>query len=83
MPLDGRAANAGPGFYQPGQTYRDGDDWAFRCDSITKHPEDGELTALGWRFFKGGWEPYAYGPDDWEIYQVGLQFDAEAGASDA
>ncbi|MFJ2568143.1 hypothetical protein ACIO02_35360 [Streptomyces sp. NPDC087568] len=66
-------ADATPDFFQPGQTYAEpGDttDWRFRCDSITTHPEDGERTALGWRHFRGEWEPYAYGEDDFEIHQV-------------
>ncbi|MFE9844756.1 hypothetical protein [Streptomyces goshikiensis] len=83
MALSGGVKAASPDFYQPGQTYHDGDDWAFRCDMVTKDPSDGELSALGWRLFKGDWEPYAYGPGDWEIYQVGLRLDAKAGASDA
>lgn len=59
-----------PTFFEPGRTYThvdDGTDWRFRCDTITTHPEDGELTALGWRFFKGVWSECAYGVDDWEI----------------
>lgn len=66
------AATATP-FFQPRRTYTEpGDttDWKFRCDSITAHPEDGERTALGWRHFRGEWEPYAYGEDDWEIHQI-------------
>lgn len=61
-----------PRFFEPGRTYThvdDGTDWRFRCDTITTHPEDGELTALGWRFFKGVWTECAYGADDWEIHQ--------------
>ncbi|MEU8839941.1 hypothetical protein AB0D97_12540 [Streptomyces roseus] len=54
-------------FCQPGHIYRDGVRWAFRCDMITTHPEDGERTALGWRLFKGEWTPYAYSEDDWGI----------------
>ncbi|MFJ5804816.1 hypothetical protein [Streptomyces sp. NPDC093093] len=68
------------GFYQPGQTYRrDNGTWAFRCDMVTTHPEDGELTALGWRYFRGEWTEYAYGPDDWDIDQFGLKLDASDG----
>ncbi len=66
------AATATP-FFEPGRTYAEaGDttDWRFRCDSITTHPEDGERTALGWRHFRGEWEPYAYGEDDFEIHQI-------------
>lgn len=61
-----------PDFFQPGHTYTEPDgstDWRFRCDSVTDHPDDGERTALGWRHFRGEWEPYAYGEDDWEIHQ--------------
>ncbi|MFJ8301555.1 hypothetical protein ACIQ9R_37400 [Streptomyces sp. NPDC094447] len=57
-------------FFQPGYTYTDVSpmyDWQFRCDLVTTHPEDGERTALGWRHFKGEWEPYAYNKDDWDI----------------
>ncbi|WP_432164917.1 hypothetical protein [Streptomyces sp. bgisy031] len=60
-------------FYQPGHTYADTDpnnDWAFRVDYITTHPENGELAALGWRHFKGEWEPYAYFADDWDIHRI-------------
>jgi hypothetical protein len=67
------APTATPDFFQPGHTYTEpGDttDWRFRCDSITAHPEDGERTALGWRHFRGEWEPYAYGEDDFEIHQL-------------
>lgn len=61
------------GFFRPGHTYAEvGDttDWKFRCDTATTHPEDGERTALGWRHFRGEWEPYAYGEDDWEIHRI-------------
>lgn len=55
-------------FYQPGHTYTDpGVGWKFRCDTVTTHPENGERTALGWRFFNGEWEPYGYHEDDWDI----------------
>jgi hypothetical protein len=62
-----------PDFYRPGYVYSypryaDGYDWKFRCDAITTHPEDGERTALGWRFFKGEWGECAYGEDDWDIH---------------
>ncbi|MFD3955849.1 MULTISPECIES: hypothetical protein [Streptomyces] len=60
-------------FFQPGHTYYDAEsakyDWKFRCDTVTTHPEDGERTALGWRFFNGQWQEMAYGEDDWEINQ--------------
>ncbi|CAM5592183.1 hypothetical protein [Streptomyces purpurascens] len=60
-----------PKFFQPSHTYADDEyGWKFRVDSITTHPEDGERTALGWRFWKGVWEPCAYGEDDWEIHQL-------------
>jgi len=56
-------------FYEPGQTYKDDEyGWKFRCDTVTTHPDDGQRTALGWRYFRGDWEPYAYGEDDWEIH---------------
>lgn len=65
-----------PDFFQPGRTYADSDhrtDWRFRCDSVTTHPDHGDRTALGWRHFRGEWEPYAYAEDDWDIHQhVGL-----------
>jgi hypothetical protein len=55
-------------FYRPGHTYTAPEyGWKFRCDTVTTHPEDSELTALGWRFFHGEWEPYAYHEDDWDI----------------
>lgn len=71
------AADATPDFFQPGHTYAQTEypqhDWRFRCDTVTTHPEDGERTALGWRFWRGNWEAYAYGEDDWEIHlHVGL-----------
>lgn len=58
-------------FFEPGHTYThvdDGTDWKFRVDHITTHPEDGERTALGWRHFRGEWEPYAYGEDDFDVH---------------
>lgn len=67
-------------FYQPGQTYHGNFDWAFRCDMVTAHPEDGELTALGWRFWNDEWNPYAYHQDDWETDQARLRLDATGGA---
>lgn len=65
-------------FFQPGTTYTDAKhpeyDWRFRCDTVTTHPDDGERTALGWRHFRGQWEPYAYGEDDWDIQQFIKQY---------
>lgn len=62
-------------FFQPGFTYSDTDpEWRFRCDTVTTHPEDGERTALGWRFFRGEWDAIAYGEDDWDL----LKFDGRA-----
>lgn len=60
-------------FYQPGYVYSypryaDGYDWKFRVDTVTTSPENGERVALGWRFWKGEWEPYAYAEDDWDIH---------------
>lgn len=64
-------ADATPDFFQIGHTYADTDpEWKFRVDTVTTHPDNGERTALGWRFFRGEWEPYAYGEDDWEIHQL-------------
>ena len=73
----------GPGFFQPGHTYADDEHgWKFRVDTITTHPDNGELTALGWRFFNNAWEPIAYHQDDWEVHQaVGHTDVIEAGAS--
>jgi hypothetical protein len=72
-----------PDFFQPGRTYThvdDETDWKFRVDKVTTHPEDGERTALGWRHFRGAWEPYAYGEDDYEIHlRVGITNVTEAG----
>lgn len=64
---------AAPDFYQSGYVYSypryaDGYDWKFRVDAITAHPEDGERVALGWRYWKGEWEPYAYDEDSWDIH---------------
>lgn len=78
-------AGVGPLFFEPGRTYThtgDGTDWRFRVDSITTHPEDGARTALGWRHFRGVWEPYAYDEDDWELHQaVGITEAEQAPAS--
>jgi|GEM_PF-2161140 len=66
-------ADATPDFFQPGRTYKEpGDvtDWRFRCDFVTTHPGTGERTALGWRHFRGAWEPYAYEEDSFEIHQI-------------
>lgn len=78
------SADAAPDFFQPGHTYADTEsskyDWKFRVDTITTHPENGERTALGWRHFRGEWEPYAYAEDDWDIHQhAGLTDVTEAG----
>lgn len=66
-------AGVEPTFFEPGYTYTNPEfpqyGWRFRCDTVTTHPEDGELTALGWRFFKDEWEPYAYYQDDWDVHQ--------------
>ena len=62
-----------PDFYEVGKTYTYSVtkyahlDWAFRCDAITTHPQDGERTALGWRYWRGSWEAYAYDEGDYEI----------------
>ncbi|MEI5100362.1 hypothetical protein RB200_19770 [Streptomyces sp. PmtG] len=59
-------------FYQPGHTYMDTNpciDWLFRVDHVTTHPENGEQAALGWRRFRGEWQPYAYFADDWDVLQ--------------
>lgn len=56
-------------FYEPGQTYHVGDHWAFRCDTVTTDPDDGERAALGWRHFDGLWEPYSYRLEDWALLQ--------------
>ncbi|WP_435279275.1 hypothetical protein [Streptomyces sp. 1222.5] len=63
-------AGVKPTFFEPGFTYRDGDFWAFRCDTVTTRPDTGELTALGWRFFRGEWEACAYRGEDWEGHQA-------------
>ncbi|MFG2269084.1 hypothetical protein ACGFNY_04840 [Streptomyces chartreusis] len=62
-----------PDFFEAGRTYTEPDgstDWAFRVDTITTHPEDGERTALGWRRFRGEWTECAYGEDDFEIHLI-------------
>ena len=62
---------AAPVFFQVGHTYSDDQyGWKFRVDHITTHPEDGERTALGWRFFNGEWDAIAYDEGDWEIHQL-------------
>ncbi|MFJ4990021.1 hypothetical protein ACIP9H_40275 [Streptomyces sp. NPDC088732] len=81
--LAGSAANAAVGFFEPGRTYGDVAEWAFRCDTITTNPADGEKTALGWRHFKGRWEPFAYHQDDWETMQVFGWCTPEGGDADA
>lgn len=66
-----RDGEATPDFYEVGHTYADDEyGWKFRVDAITTHPEDGERTALGWRFYKGQWAEMAYGEDSWEIHQL-------------
>ncbi|WP_329472642.1 hypothetical protein OIE75_29295 [Streptomyces sp. NBC_01723] len=70
-----RPDNLRSNFFQPGHTYSDskagaGTDWQFRCDSVTAHPENGERAAIGWRHFRGEWEPYAYYEDDYEVHQA-------------
>lgn len=66
-----READATPDFFQVGHTYTDDEyGWKFRVDTITTHPEDGERTALGWRYFNGRWAEMAYGEDDWEVHQA-------------
>ncbi|MFE2045697.1 hypothetical protein ACFXAZ_33240 [Streptomyces sp. NPDC059477] len=66
---DDSADTPSPDFYQPGHTYANTIGWRFRVDTVTTHPEDGERTALGWRYWNG-WEPYAYGEDDYEIQRM-------------
>jgi hypothetical protein len=80
---DGRQPPAGestPDFFQPGHTYAGSGGWRFRCDTVTTHPEDGELTALGWRYFNGRWEPIAYHQDDWETHQADGHTDIAEGS---
>ena len=71
------------GFFEVDHTYVGNDsayDWKFRVDAITTHPEDGERTALGWRFFNGAWTEITYGEGDWEIHQLaGIVDVTEAG----
>ncbi|MFJ5151445.1 hypothetical protein ACIQCF_07625 [Streptomyces sp. NPDC088353] len=75
------SGDATPDFFRPGHTYSDPNGWKFRVDTITTHPEDGERTALGWRYWTG-WEPYAYGEGDWEIGQaIGWTDVTEGGAA--
>lgn len=80
-----RAETPAPDFFEPGRTYThvdDGTDWKFRVDTVTTHPEDGERTALGWRHFRGQWEPIAYGEDDYEVHRyVGTVDVTEGGAA--
>lgn len=83
QPPAGESTQPAPDFFQPGHTYSDANfpeyGWKFRCDSITQHPGDGERTALGWRLFKGEWDPYAYGEGDWDVHQfVGIADEGEA-----
>lgn len=76
---------AAPDFYEVGHTYVNvvaDTDWKFRVDTITAHPENGERTALGWRHFRGDWEPYAYHEDDWDVALVGGIIDATTPRSD-
>ena len=68
-----RRSGVDPDFFEPGRTYTEPDgstDWAFRVDTITTHPEDGERTALGWRHFRGEWTECAYGEDDFDIHLI-------------
>ncbi|MEV6296257.1 hypothetical protein AB0M41_38880 [Streptomyces sp. NPDC051896] len=74
-----RKADATPEFFQPGHTYAGSGGWKFHCDTLTAHPEDGELTALGWRFFNGSWQPIAYEQDDWEAHQANGHTDVTDG----
>ncbi|WP_326768620.1 hypothetical protein OG978_32515 [Streptomyces sp. NBC_01591] len=57
-------------FYRPGHIYTDRDfpqaEWRFRCDVVNADPGGEGPAALGWRFFGGEWEPYAYYKDDWD-----------------
>lgn len=81
---DRDTADEAADFFRPGHTYVNAEfpehQWKFRCDSVTTHPEDGERTALGWRFFNGEWDAIAYGEADWEIHQlVGLADVTEGG----
>ena len=52
-------------FFRPGRTYTEAA-WAFRCDTVTTHPETRVRTALGWTRIKdSGWTPYSHTEDDW------------------
>lgn len=54
-----------PDFFQPGHTYQQGP-WAFRCGTVTAHPQTGEPHALGWLTVSdGSWTTYAYSADAW------------------
>ncbi|MDX3019915.1 hypothetical protein [Streptomyces acidiscabies] len=54
-----------PDFFEPGHTYR-ASAWEFRCDALTRHPETGERTALGWlRVGSSDWTTWAYSAADW------------------
>lgn len=70
-----------PDFFQPGHIYSDAVfDWKFRVDTVTVHPENGERIALGWRYFKGQWEPIGYTEDDFDVQlAVGWTGVTEAG----
>jgi hypothetical protein len=74
-------------FFQPGVTYVSSEfpqyGWKFRCDTVTSHPEDGQRTALGWRFFKGEWNPYAYYADDWDLRELVTEAENEITAPEA
>lgn len=67
------AATATPDFFEAGRTYTNSESpqygWRFRCDAVTAHPEDGERTAIGWRFFNGQWTERSYGEDDWKDHR--------------
>lgn len=54
-------------FFQRDHTYADGSIWRFRCDTVTTHPDGGELCALGWVLFNGQWQEASYTVDDWEM----------------
>ena len=70
-------------FYEVGSTYTGSYGWRFRVDTITRHPEDGERTALGWRFFNGVWDAIGYGEYDWLDHQATERDATESGGSDA
>jgi hypothetical protein len=64
--------------FQPGTTYEDHFcGWIFRCDTITTHPEDGTLIALGWRYWDGTWHPYSYKQTDWKLQGFRSALDVE------